>query len=117
MKLKLDLFDKRIVVYEAVKKALGSLRNFDISRSELRDSYLNGIAGARWLFNEKMEVYLSWDILDKIDDLRDTFEDQRDAVPASQTEALRARLEPLGEVKSLLEDIEERFAPFLSVSH
>lgn len=117
MKLKLDLFDKRIVVYEAVRKAIGNLGNFDYSISDLRNDYLNGIAGARWLFDEEMAQFLSVQVLDELGILRKAIEDQHDAVPSSLIEGLQSRLASLGDVVSLSNNIEARFAPFLSVAH
>jgi hypothetical protein len=117
MKLKLDLFDKRIVVYEAVRKAFGQLMMYGKPTSELQSDYLTGIAGARWLFDKEMDEYLSVDLWSVISKLHVALTKEDSPHPLASREGLSERMELMGKINSEWQLIDSRFAPFLSLEH
>lgn len=57
-KLKLDLYEKRLVIYEAVRNAIGTIVTSGKTNSDIEREFLIGIAGAKWLFDKELEKYL-----------------------------------------------------------
>ena len=68
-KLKLDLFDKRMLVYQAVRDTLGYIGSKGKISSEQQIAYLTGIQTAKWLFGPEVDTYLSETLWHKIVDL------------------------------------------------
>jgi len=68
-KLKLDLFEKRMVVYQAVREALSTVAQRGNLTQEEQINYLVGTRSARWLFNSKIYEYLDKSLWHKIVDL------------------------------------------------
>lgn len=58
-KLKLDLFDKRMRVYQAARDALGHIASHGKLGNEQQIAYLSGIQEAKWLFGPEVHTYLS----------------------------------------------------------
>jgi hypothetical protein len=54
-KLKLDLYEKRLVVYDAVWNTLGQIGTTGKTNQKIEQEFLLGIAGAKWLFDKNME--------------------------------------------------------------
>jgi hypothetical protein len=57
-KLKLDLFDRRFRIYEAVKTLLDQITTDFNPKREVLDSFLRAIDEADFLFNEEIPIYL-----------------------------------------------------------
>lgn len=68
-KLKLDLFDKRMLVYQAVRDTLGHIGSKGKISNEQQVAYLTGIQAAKWLFGRELDTYLSETLWHKIVDL------------------------------------------------
>ena len=117
MKLKFELFDKRMVVYEAVRNIMGNLNNNDLSRTELELSYYEGISATKWLFNREMERFLSGHVFGEILRLRVALRQEDSNHPANSQQGLKERMAVLKDIAILSKNIEERFAPFLSLGH
>jgi hypothetical protein len=117
MKLKLDLFEKRIVVYDAVRNAMGEITTHGKPSAEVFTAYLTGIAGAKWLFDEKMHKYLSVELWGLISRLHVIHIQQIGASPNEKREAAEKQLDVLGEMHTHWENIDSRFYPFLGLSH
>lgn len=68
-KLRLDLYEKRMAVYAAARAALAAVfaRN-DLTPTE-ETAYLQGVAGARWLFETEVTQYLQKEFWEKLCDL------------------------------------------------
>jgi hypothetical protein len=67
-KLKLELFDRRIAVYDAARKAIDSTGLMNYQREEVQDAYKEGIDPAVWLFENDVLEYLNdelWPLLFK----------------------------------------------------
>lgn len=58
-KLKLDLFDRRWGVYIAARDLLSEIFTHGKSSDEAERRLLQGIRGVRWLFDERVEAYLT----------------------------------------------------------
>ncbi|HUH83329.1 MAG TPA: hypothetical protein VLX85_01895 [Stellaceae bacterium] len=57
-RFKLDLFDRRWAVYEAVMQLLAAMTSHGATSREDDQKFLVGIRGAKWLFNSEIETYL-----------------------------------------------------------
>jgi len=68
-KLKLDLFDKRMSVYQAVRDTLGHIASRGSISQEQQIKYLSGIQTAKWLFDQELHDYLNETLWHKIVDL------------------------------------------------
>jgi hypothetical protein len=58
-KLKSDLFDKRLALYTSAFATINAITRIQIPTLEDLIEHERGMAGARWLFNEKVEKHLS----------------------------------------------------------
>lgn len=68
-KLKLDLFDKRMLVYQAVRDTLGHIASHGKISQEQQIKYLTGIQTSQWLFGPELHTYLRETLWHKIVDL------------------------------------------------
>lgn len=68
-KLKLDLFEKRMEVYNAVRKALGEVTRQGKLTQEQQFEYLQGTRTARWLFGHEVYTYLDEILWNRLVDL------------------------------------------------
>jgi hypothetical protein len=118
MKLKLDLFDKRIVVYEAVRNAIGQTVVHGKTTQEVESAYLTGIAGARWLFNERMEKYLREEIWELFSELNYAQAEHEGAyLNEEKLIATQKKSAALSKFNEHFKNIDSEFAPFLSLGH
>ena len=117
MKLKLDLFDKRIVVYEAVRTALGQIMVHGRTSAEIESAYLIGISGATWLFDKEMHEYLSEELWKLISRLHTVQFEQIGAPADERREALVKQGKVMEEMSTHWQNIDSKFYPFLSLGH
>lgn len=117
MKLKLDLFDKRIVVYEAVRHALGQIMVHGKTTAEVESAYLTGIAGAKWLFDKEMGDYLDEELWGLISRLHAVQSEQIGAPAAERLEAVEKQSKVMDEMSTHWRSIDSKFYPFLSLGH
>lgn len=68
-KLRLDLFDRRMVVYEAASNFLSRVLANGRSTSDADFEYLSKIQGARWLFDEAVVEYLQKELWELVTEL------------------------------------------------
>lgn len=68
-KLKLDLFDRRMLVYQSVRETLGHIAAHGRISHEQQLKYLIGIQTSHWLFGEELHTYLHETLWHKIVDL------------------------------------------------
>lgn len=71
-KLKLDLFDRRWVIYKVVTDALTHAWREQDFTPECERAYKAGIQGARWLFDKELDDYLQKALPSHLDTLRKT---------------------------------------------
>lgn len=58
-KLKLDLFERRLAVYEGVREYLAVIMRSGATTQEAEMAYLESVQGAKWLFGDKLIGYLN----------------------------------------------------------
>ena len=68
-KLKFDLFDKRMAVYDCVREALGNAATHGNLSQEQQIVFLSSIQPAKWLFGPEVAMYLEKELWHKIVDL------------------------------------------------
>ena len=68
-RLKLDLFDRRLAVYEAARRVITTVMTSGRISQEAEFQYLSGTRGALWLYNEEIVRYLDEEIWHKVVDL------------------------------------------------
>jgi hypothetical protein len=117
-KLKLDLFDRRMVVYECVREALGNAaREGNLSQEE-QIAFLSGIQPAKWLFGAEVAIYLEKELWHKIVslELHNTLsknnpnEDQR-------IESIHLRAETMKWLMQQHKEFDELCKPYLTLTH
>lgn len=116
-KLKLDLYEKRLGVYQAVRDAIGQIMVHGKVSAEVETAYLVGISGAKWLYDKKMDDYLNKELWMIISKLHAVQAEQIGAPDQERREAIHKQFVVLGEVNNHLQGIDSKFYPFLSLSH
>ncbi|WP_426111306.1 hypothetical protein [Pseudomonas sp. DSP3-2-2] len=118
-KLKLDLYDRRVVVYDAAKRFLISTLTMQQEQYfAAQQDYLKGVAGARWLFDEEIQAYLDRDIWDLATRLFDNGLRRKVANDDFNGQSLNVELTELaGRMHQVLEDIDKVFHKYLHIEH
>lgn len=116
-KLKLDLFEKRLEVYDAARTAIGQIIVHGKVSAEVESAYLMGIAGAKWLFDKKMVEYLNQELWMIISKLHAVQAEQIGAPQEERRAAVQKQFAVLEEINTQLQSIDSRFYPFLSLGH
>lgn len=117
-KLKLDLYDKRVVVYEAARQALATAvmsRKFGVDSLH---EYTVGITGAKWLFDEAMSTYLNDQLFYELLDF-DSGESSVELASSDEerTAAREQRTTSLSDLHKQFLELDKKFLPFLNVKH
>lgn len=92
-KLKLDLFDRRMAVYESVRDTLGAVVRKRELTQEQQMQYLQGTRSARWLFGIEIFDYLDKSIWLKIVDLEYHTTMSQNTVDSERSEHISSRTE------------------------
>lgn len=118
-KLKLDLFDKRMVVYQAVRDALGYIASHGKIGSEQQIAYLSGIQAAKWLFGPEVYTYLSETLWHKIVDLELHQTIVYDAPPdhPERSEHIQLKGETLRWLIAQYSVLDEKCAEYMLIGH
>ena len=109
-KLKLDLFDKRFGIFQAAKTYIGQVLTSDYTDKQVQREFLIATQGARFVFDKNIRSYIDC-IWDKSMDLEEWSRDQN----SSENSASRAA--HLKWFNAELSAIEERFSPYMQLSH
>lgn len=116
-KLKLDLFEKRMAVYETVQKTLGTAASRGRLTPEEEVSYLAGIHSARWLFGPEVFKYLDETLWHKIVDL-DLHNSMLKEPPGEErSKHVRERAETLKWLVAQLKEFDKLCINYLSLKH
>lgn len=117
-KLKLDLYEKRSVVYEVVRSTIGQIIATGKTNQDIERDFLVGISGAKWLFNKKMVKYLNEEIWSEIVNL-DMIQAMTDgALPSEERlKYIKDNSEAKIRLNKKLQEIDDKFSPFLSLRH
>jgi hypothetical protein len=117
-KLKLELFDRRFVVYDASKALLSHIATSGGVSEEALFTFSAATTQARWLLSEDLEEYLNITLFEMARLHRTTIAD----LAAAETQDARARLAERKRTQrdlllSQLKILNEKFAPFLQLGH
>ena len=116
-KLKLDLYDKRMAVYEVVRKALSVATSHGKLSHDDEIEYLTGIRTAKWLFGPKVATYLEETLWHKIVDfgLHNTMSSSSSG--DERTKHVHARAETMKWLMAQYKEIDNLCAPYLQLKH
>lgn len=116
-KLKLDLFDKRMAVYEVVRKTLGVATSHGKLTQNDELEYLSGIRTAQWLFGPDVSKYLQETLWHKIVDFG--LHNTMSSGPASdeRTRHVHARAETFRWLVDQYEELDKICSPYLLLKH
>lgn len=114
-RLKLDLFDKRIEVYEAVREALSSISRQGNLTQEQQIQYLQGTRTARWLFGPEVFQYLDETLWHKIVELEYYNTMSRDSEGGARSQHIQAKTETFKWMISQYKEFDALVAEYLSL--
>lgn len=117
-KLKLELFDRRLIVYEAARDYISSVMTSGKTTNEKELEFLVGIRGAKWLFDEHVTQYLDKELWHKICGLG-CLQSELDGMPTGEerTRKIRAQAVLKEWIIAQMQVLDEKFAPFLKLRH
>lgn len=117
-KLKLDLFDRRLQVYEAALTLLASIMTSGKARDEEVRNYLVATREAKWLLNAPIAEYLEKQLYHKAIDLQ-TLAAELEGVPVGdeRSKNVHAQADIKKWIVQQYEVLDEKFAPFLQLGH
>jgi len=117
-KLKFDLFQRRLLVYEAVQSFLASIfRSGKVADEELV-KYLTGVAEVRWLYGAEISHFLRESVWCNAIDLQ-CLHAELEGLPVGEerTSNVRKQSEIKKVLLSLSKVVDERFEPYLRLYH
>jgi len=116
-KLKLDLFDKRMAVYQSARKAIGTAATHGNLSQEQQIEYLQGVSPAQWLFGPEVFEYLNKTLWHKIVDLELHNSMSKGPDSAERTHHIHARADTLKWLVAQYSDFDALVGQYLSLSH
>jgi hypothetical protein len=117
-KLKLDLFDRRLAIYEAVQRYLGGVMVSGKTSNEAEFIMLRETRGAKWLLNADIDHYLSktlWERATKLNCLQSELEGL--GVGAERSTNVTESRDIKEWMRKQHSVLDEKFAPFLMLRH
>ncbi|MCL7419985.1 MAG: hypothetical protein M8364_03680 [Methylobacter sp.] len=117
-KLKFDLFDRRLTVYEAARTLLSSIMTSGKAKDEEVFKFMVSTREAKWLFNESVAEYLDKQLHHKAIDLQ-TLDAMLEGEPVGEerTKNVHAQAEIKKWFMAQYEVLDEKFSPFLKLKH
>lgn len=117
-KLRLDLYEKRMAVYKTAWETLGVVfTRGDLTRED-ESAYLQGTAGAQWLFGKEVQEYLSKEFWGQLCELH-RFVAEMEGLPPGPARAALAQSK--GEQRKWFYEqadrMEKLFYPYLGFEH
>lgn len=119
-KLQLELFDRRLVIYNAVKSAWGYAATKRAFPSEQINPYLLGTNGVRWLFEDNVVQYVEdtfLGMLIEIEFANASLSAAREASVDEQTKAANTLAARVKEIAAQQRVIDQLFSPYLKLKH
>ena len=116
-KLKLDLFDKRMAVYEAVRTALGAAASRGKLTQEEEIAYMVGTRPAQWLFGPEVFKYLDETLWRKIVDLGLHNSMSEGSHSDERTKHIYAKAETMQWLVAQYKEFDRICADYLSLRH
>ena len=117
-RLKLDLFERRVGVYDAAKAFIASIVQSGKATDESTYKFLRATKEAKWLFNDQIAEYLDETMWEKAVDLQ-TLASELEGIPGGQerSENIRKQREIKQWFNSQFKVIDNFFTDFLRISH
>jgi len=117
-RLKLDLFDRRFVVYETVLNLLISIMNNEQLKQGELSKFSLGTRQAKWLFNDEIADYFQNQLYAKANKFQ-TLYVILDSLPIGEerNENVRKQSELKKWFREQLIILDQKFAPFLKFKH
>ena len=117
-KLKLDLFDRRLKVYEAATGLLYSVMTSDRAKDEELLKYMVATREAKWLLSPAIAEYLDTKLYHKAIDLQ-TLAAELEDVPVGddRTQNVHAQADVKRWLMAQYSVLDAQFAPFLQLGH
>lgn len=117
-KLKLDLFEKRFSVYDAVRSFIASVMTSGKAKDEEMYKFLSGTRETKWLLNDDIATYFDEQIWKNAVELQ-ALDAELEGVPVGDERTKNVRRQ--GEIKKWLmaqyKVLDEKFSPFLKLGH
>lgn len=117
-RLKLDLFDRRLAIFEAVRSLIGEIQTSGRTSHEREFEYLRNTRGAIWLFDRNIVNYLDQTLFQKVT-LLNALQAEVEGAPAGEERTRNIRRQ--SEIKAWLGEqhrtLETMFAPYLKLTH
>jgi hypothetical protein len=116
-KLKLDLYDKRMAVYDVVRKTLGVATGHGKLTQDNEIEFLSGVRTAQWLFGPEVSTYLEETLWHKI--IAFNLHNTMSSGPASdeRTKHIHARAETLNWLSDQYKEFDRLCSPYLQLRH
>lgn len=116
-KLKLDLFERRMEIYEAVRDMLGKAANRGKLSGEQEIQYLQSIQPAKWLFGVEVSRYLEEDLWKKMTDLA-LHNSMLETPPGEERRRhVQARSETMNWLRGQFKELDALCKPYLELKH
>ena len=117
-KLKLDLFDKRMAVYQSVRDTLGTVVRSGALTQDEEINYLAGIQTAKWLFRPVVVEYLEKTLWHRLVDLglHNTMSTERGNLE-ERTKHIHLRAETMKWLMSQYTEFDTLCAPDMQLRH
>lgn len=116
-KLKLDLFDKRMEVYGAVRDSLKSIAQQGNLTPEQQVQYLQGTRSARWLFGPEVSEYIDKTLWHRIVDLELYHSMSKDHKEPDRSEYIKERAETMKWMIRQHEEFDALVEQYLTIRH
>jgi len=117
-KLKLDLFDRRLKIYEAAKNLLGSIVTSGKANDDEVFKYMVATREAKWLLDSEIAAYLDDQIYNKVIELQTlAIEWECVSVGDVRSKNVRAQAEIKQWFMAQYDILDAQFAPFLQLRH
>jgi hypothetical protein len=113
-KLKLDLFERRLVVYEGVREYLAVIMRTGVTTPEAERAFLESIHGSKWLFETKLISYLNETLWGRACDLG-CLQSELDGMPSEEerSKKIQARADLKQWFLKQHKELEGWFLPYL----
>jgi len=117
-KLKLDLFERRLSVYESARDYLASVFTSGKTSQEAEFKFLSGTRGAKWLFDDAIVQYLDKVLWQKICELG-CIQSELEGLPVGEERSRKVHAS--ADIKKWMVEqtsvLDEKFSPYLSLRH
>ena len=116
-KLKLDLFDKRYVVYKACTQFISAISTTGESSNEEQAKFLRDTSDAKWLFNLEVAKYLNEILWKTAIDIETLSAEISSAKDPKRGNMIRERADKKIFLNKQYARINELFEPFMFIKH